>query len=193
MSLPGRLFLPTLSCASYRACVSYTPNASYVLASSLNSTHRLIPLGTENPGESTSGGNDSSGATAAVNHSSEAAAATTARPVIQYAGHKNVKYSISSRVWLSTQGDFLLSGSEDGMVCTRLSVGLYPLHVCVLLPLCSFLMFPDDCSLISDRGRLPQAYAWDLNSKAVVATTSVNQGEDFRRMTVLCAPISQCS
>jgi hypothetical protein len=124
MSLPGRLSLPTLSCASYRACVSYTPNASYVLASSLNSAHRLIPLGAENPDESTSSGNDASGANAAVNHSSDATAATTAGPVIQYTGHKNVKYSVSSRVWRSTQGDFLLSGSEDGMVGIRLTVRL---------------------------------------------------------------------
>jgi hypothetical protein len=53
-----------------------------------------------------------------------------------------VKYSISSRVWRSTQGDFLLSGSEDGVVCTRLAVGLYLLHEWVLLPLCSFPILP---------------------------------------------------
>jgi WD40 repeat protein len=92
--------VPFLCC---RSCVSYTPNTDYVLASSLNSTHRLIPLNNGTP--------EPIGAECQT-HSADATNST----VLQYEGHRNEKYSVASRICCTSRGDFLVSGSEDGKV-----------------------------------------------------------------------------
>jgi WD40 repeat protein len=86
-----------------RSCVSYTPNADYVLASSLNSTHRLIPLNNGTPGP------------AAAECQTNIADGTNST-VLQYEGHRNEKYSIASRICCTAHGDYMVSGSEDGKV-----------------------------------------------------------------------------
>ena len=80
-----------------RSCASYSPNAEYILASSLNSSHRLIPIG----GEAAAAGNGG---------------ASGGSELICYSGHVNEKYSISSSIYSNPHGDFILSGSEDGKV-----------------------------------------------------------------------------
>mmetsp|Transcript_29026 Transcript_29026/g.48778 ORF Transcript_29026/g.48778 Transcript_29026/m.48778 type:complete len:306 (+) Transcript_29026:45-962(+) len=84
------------------ACASYTPNYNYVLASSLNSSHRLIPLRTS------------------TSHSSSSSSGSRTDSAIDkltfsYTGHKNEKYSIhSSIISCPNLGSYILSGSEDG-------------------------------------------------------------------------------
>jgi hypothetical protein len=75
----------------------------FVLASSLNSTHRLIPL---------NNGTAHSTDAECLNHNADLTQST----VLQYEGHRNEKYSIASRICCTTRGDFLVSGSEDGKV-----------------------------------------------------------------------------
>ena len=67
------------------------PSCSYILASSLNSTHRIIPV-------LASGDSDREG-------------------LFIYDGHKNERYTISSNVWYDNDTAYIVSGSEDGKVC----------------------------------------------------------------------------
>lgn len=127
--------------------MSYTPNTSYILASALNSTHRLIPLDrgaasdadnmAMDTGAAETGGVASHSAADSYNHSatstnnassstSTGTGTSTERPVIQYEGHRNEKYSIGSCLWSrSALGACLLSGSEDGKVLFAYILGCF--------------------------------------------------------------------
>ena len=84
-------------CCTCRSCTSYTPNPDFILASSLNSTHRIIPL---------------------HNTTDTLNSVTPTGAVHQYIGHKNDKFSVTSSIYNNSFGNFLLSGSEDGLVST---------------------------------------------------------------------------
>lgn len=89
-------------CRSY---ASYTPNGSGILASTLNSTHRIIPI------NRTSENNNTTAATTSNN-----VASSNNSHVYCYTGHVNEKYTMNSTVYSNSFGDFVLSGSEDGKV-----------------------------------------------------------------------------
>lgn len=148
-----------------RSCAGYTPNASYILASSLNSTHRLIPLDYNQPqtasDSSISDQQEQERGDGIADVASTAGSMTeSSRPVVQYTGHLNEKYSISSRIWSTAQGNYLLSGSEDGLVSALL---------------CS--RRPSRWSHVLLLRGYRQAYLWDLDSTAVVGITPANQGK----------------
>ncbi|KAJ1420500.1 WD40-repeat-containing domain protein [Ochromonadaceae sp. CCMP2298] len=99
------------------ACASYSPNGDYVLASSLNSSHRLIPLRDQPPQSRSQSQSQSQGPS--HSHSSASASArvrvrASGSGCFSYTGHRNEKYSVQSQVYSNTHGDYILSGSEDG-------------------------------------------------------------------------------
>ena len=89
-------------CRSY---ASYTPNGSCILASTLNSTHRIIPINRNSENNSTVAATTSNNIASSANPN-----------VYCYTGHVNEKYTMNSTVYSNSFGDFVLSGSEDGKV-----------------------------------------------------------------------------
>eukprot|EP01034_Spumella_vulgaris_P024025 gene24025-30321_t len=90
------------------SCISYTANSRYILATSLDSSHRLHSC-------------DLNGENEAFVRQQQAISRDPLQPVKQdavrsYSGHVNNKFSVQSTVFQSANRSYLLSGSEDNKV-----------------------------------------------------------------------------
>lgn len=84
------------------ASASYSPNAKYLLASCFNNEHRLIPIHNNHLN---------------INDDSYR------KKFYSYIGHMNEKYSIQSLLYSNPSiGNYIYSGSEDGMVLIYLYI-----------------------------------------------------------------------
>lgn len=102
-----------------RSCVRYSPDARYVLVTSINNKHRLynrldfvdgVIIGSPSQHKALL-------PTAATTRTrQEIADDFNTRPLRTYCGHMNGKYSIQSCFHIKSNGSHILSGSEDGQV-----------------------------------------------------------------------------
>ena len=82
---------------SCRSCVSYSPNSQFILASSLDNTHRLFP-------------------SQLYDQSLGTGTWTKIDALRSYTGHVNSRYSVFSTLYSNVYGNYVLSGSEDNKV-----------------------------------------------------------------------------
>jgi WD40 repeat protein len=92
----------------FRSCISYSPNSRYILASSLDSKHRLHSC-------------DLSGDNDVLIRRQQQASRDPLQPVRQDAvrtlsGHVNNKFSVQSTLFSNAGRSYVLSGSEDSKV-----------------------------------------------------------------------------